>query len=303
MAGMTTAPDTRGGPGRAASSMRAVGWMSASSVSYAFTYVTVRELSASFSVYEIAFFRAALAMLVMLPWLMHAGRGALRTRRWRLYVFRAVISYSGMLCWFYGLAKLNLADATAIMFTAPLLSLVFLSVAIKEHVGAARWAAILCGFAGALIIIRPGIAELSLAAAALAWTAVSYGASNAATRMLASTENANAVVFIMFATMVPLSLGPAAAHWITPAWTDLPMILAFAVLSLISMQTMTRSLAAAPASVGMPMFYLQLPFVAVLGFAFYGQTSDLWTWIGGAVICASGYYVILRESRAKAARK
>ena len=300
MAGMTTAPDTRGGPGRAASSMRAVGWMSASSVSYAFTYVTVRELSASFSVYEIAFFRAALAMLVMLPWLMHAGRGALRTRRWRLYVFRAVISYSGMLCWFYGLAKLNLADATAIMFTAPLLSLVFLSVAIKEHVGAARWAAILCGFAGALIIIRPGIAELSLAAAALAWTAVSYGASNAATRMLASTENANAVVFIMFATMVPLSLGPAAAHWITPAWTDLPMILAFAVLSLISMQTMTRSLAAAPASVGMPMFYLQLPFVAVLGFAFYGQTSDLWTWIGGTVICASGYFVILRESRAKA---
>ena len=300
MAGMTTAPDTRGGPGRAASSMRAVGWMSASSVSYAFTYVTVRELSASFSVYEIAFFRAALAMLVMLPWLMHAGRGALRTRRWRLYVFRAVISYSGMLCWFYGLAKLNLADATAIMFTAPLLSLVFLSVAIKEHVGAARWAAILCGFAGGLIIIRPGIAELSLAAAALGWTAVSYGASNAATRMLASTENANAVVFIMFATMVPLSLGPAAAHWITPAWTDLPMILAFAVLSLISMQTMTRSLAAAPASVGMPMFYLQLPFVAVLGFAFYGQTSDLWTWIGGTVICASGYFVILRESRAKA---
>ena len=51
------------------------------------------------------------------------------------------------------------------------------------------------------------------------------------------------------------------------------------------------------------MFYLQLPFVAVPGFAFYGQTSDLWTWIGGAVICASGYYVILRESRAKAARK
>jgi len=65
---------------------------------------------------------------------------------------------------------------------------------------------------------------------------------------------------------------------------------------------MTRSLAAAPASVGMPLFYLQLPFVALLGFAFYGQTTDLWTWIGGAVICASGYYVVLQESRAKTSR-
>ena len=279
--------------------MRAVAWMTASSVSYAFTYVTVRELSVAFSVYEISFFRALLGMLVMLPWLMRAGLGALHTRRWRLYIFRAVISYLGMLCWFYGLANMNLADATAIMFTAPLLSLLFLSLVIKEHVGAARWAAILCGFAGALIIIRPGVAEVSLAAAALAWTAVAYGASNAATRMLASTENANAVVFLMFAMMVPLSLGPAAAQWITPGWADLPMILAFGVLSLISMQTLTRSLAAAPAAVSMPLFYLQLPFVAVLGFAFYGQTSDLWTWVGGTVICASGYYVVLRESRAR----
>ena len=78
------------------------------------------------------------------------------------------------------------------------------------------------------------------------------------------------------------------------------MILAFGVLSLISMQTMTRSLAAAPASVGMPLFYLQLPFVAVLGFIFYGETSDVWTWVGGIVICTSGYFVVLIESRAKA---
>ena len=282
-------------------SLRAVAWMSLSSVSYALTYVTVRELSATFSVFEISFFRALLGMLVMLPWLMRAGTGALRTRRWRLYLFRAVVSYSGMLCWFYGLANMNLADATAIMFTAPLLSLVFLSMAIKEHVGMARWAVILCGFAGALIIIRPGVVELSLTAGALGWTAIAYGASNATTRMLARTEDANAIVFLMFATMVPLSLGPAAAHWITPAWADLPTILAFGVLSLISMQTMTRSLAAAPASVGMPLFYLQLPFVAVLGFVFYGQTSDLWTWIGGAVICASGYCVILIEARSRAA--
>jgi drug/metabolite transporter (DMT)-like permease len=121
--------------------------------------------------------------------------------------------------------------------------------------------------------------------------------------MLATTENPNAVVFYMFAILVPLSIGPAAADWISPGWADLPMILAFGVLSLISMQSWTRSLAAAPASVGMPLVYLQLPFVAVLGFLFYGQTSDLWTWVGGAVICASGYYVFLAEARARADRR
>jgi drug/metabolite transporter (DMT)-like permease len=276
--------------------------MIASSFFYAITFVTVRELAATFSVFQITFFRAVLGVIVMLPWLARAGVPALRTTRWRLYALRAIVTYTGMVCWFYGLKMLPLADATAIAFTAPLLAVVFLSFWIGERVGFARWIAIVVGFAGALVVIRPGVAALSLAAMGLLYTAVSYGFSSASTRVLATTENSNAVVFYMFATVLPLSIGPAFANWTMPGWVDAPLILLFGALSLVSMLCMTRSLAAAPGYVVMPMFYLQLPFVATLGLVLFDERTSLWTWVGAAVICASGYAIVWIEGRRKRAR-
>lgn len=276
---------------------RGVAWMIAASFFYALTFVSIRELAETFSVFQITFFRAVLGVAAMLPWLMRRGLPALHTGRWRLYAVRAVITYTGMVCWFYGLANLRLADATAIIFTAPLLTVVFLSFWLGERVGLARWTAILIGFAGALIIVRPGIAPMTLAAAAVVYTSLSYGFSNAATRVLATTENPTAVVFYMFATVAPLSLGPAIAEWTAPGWADAPLILLFGALSLVAMVCMTRSLAVAPGYVVMPMFYLQLPFVAVLGLTLFGETTGIWTWAGAAVICGSGYAIVWMERR------
>ena len=283
--------------GSATGHMRGIAWMAASSLSYALTYITIRELSKDFPVVEISFFRAVLGMLAMLPWVLRAGPGALRTSRAKLYGFRAVITYTGMVCWFYGLANLPLTTATALMFTAPFFTVMMLAIGIGEEVGARRWGAIVVGFAGALVILRPGFVEMSLATLALCYVAVSYGASNASTRALALTENTNAVVFYQFALVVPLAAIPAALEWVTPRWADVPMILAFGVLSLISMQCMTRGLAHAPASVTAPLFYLQLPLVALLAFLWYLETPDIWVWVGSAAICGSGYFIVRTETR------
>ena len=276
---------------------RGVLWMLASSFFYALTYITVRELSHGFSVFEVSFFRAVVATIVMLPWLVRAGPGALRTTRIRLYGFRAVFTYSGMVCWFYGLANLPLADATALIFTAPFFAVLILSVAIGETVGPRRWIAIAVGFLGAMIIVRPGFAEISLATAAVMYTSIAYGGSNASTRALAITENPNAVVFYMFALVVPISALPAAFYWTWPHWSDAPMIVAFGVLSLVSMTCLTRSLAHAPAAIVMPIFYLQLPFVAILAYVRYGEAPGPFIWFGGVIICAAGYYIARSETR------
>ena len=281
----------------AAQLTRGIGWMVGSSILYALTFATIRELSDKFSVFELSFFRAAIGVLMLTPWLLRAGPGALRTTRARLYLLRAVVSYTGMVCWFFGLANLPLADATALMFTAPFFSVIFLSIWLGETVGRQRWMAVIAGFAGALIVVRPGFAEFSLAMGALLYTAVAYGGSNAATRALAITEDPNRVVFYMFALMVPLSLGPAVAKWTTPGWIDVPLILAFGVLSVLSMVCLTRSLAAAPAAIVMPFVYLQLPLVAVIGFILYGEVPGPTVWVGGGVICAAGYYIARAERR------
>ena len=281
------------------SAMRGIAWMMAATFFYAFTFVAIRELSRDFSVFELSFLRAGMGMLAMLPWLARARLAALRTPRLKLYCLRAVVTYSGMVCWFYGLANVKLADATALLFTSPLFTVAILAVALGEPVTRRRGAALAAGFAGAMIIIRPGFADIALPVIALLYTTVAYGAVNAITRSLALTDNANAVVFYQFALVVPVSAGPAALDWITPGWGDAPLILVFGALSVVSMQCFTRALGAAPAAVVMPVFYLQLPVVAVLAFVFYGETPDMWVWIGGAVICAASYDIARSEARAR----
>ncbi len=279
------------------SAMRGITWMIAATFLYAFSFVIIRELSQDFSVFELSFLRATMGTLVMLPWLARAGLAALRTSRLKLYCLRAVVTYSGMVCWFYGLANVPLADATALMFASPLFTVAIVAVALGEQVTRRRMAAILVGFAGAMLIIRPGFAHIALPIVALLYTTVAYGAANALTRGLALSENANAVVFYQFALVLPVSAGPASLDWITPGWDDMPLILVFGAISLVSMQCFTRALAAAPAAVVMPVFYLQLPVVAVLAFLFYGEAPDIWVWIGGAVICAASYDIARGETR------
>ncbi len=98
---------------------RGVLWMAGASVFFAVGYIPVRELSPKFTAYEMVFYRSLITVVAMLPWLARVGLGRLRTRRVALYGGRAVLTYSGMLCLFYGLANMPLADATALVFTAP----------------------------------------------------------------------------------------------------------------------------------------------------------------------------------------
>ncbi len=271
--------------------------MTGASLFFAVSYVPVRELSPRYSVFELVFYRALLTVVLMLPWLMRAGLGTLRTRRPWLYGGRAVVTFVGMVCLFYGIVNMPLADATALVFTAPLFTIVLTALALGDPVGRRRWGSVLVGFVGALIIIRPGFVELSWPVIALVVTAVTYGTSNAATRALTRTEDTNASVFYMYALLVPLALAPSLFAWTTPEWSDAPWLLLLGVATMLSQQCITRSLVVATAAVVTPAYYLQLPFIALIAFAAYGEIPAIWVWIGAAVICSSTYYIIRSEPR------
>jgi drug/metabolite transporter (DMT)-like permease len=151
-----------------------------------------------------------------------------------------------------------------------------------------------------LIIIRPGFAEVGIAAGAALYTALSYAGGSAMTKSLVRTENPNAVVFYNFALLGVVSLGPAVVAWETPAWADATWILAFGVLSVVATQCITRSFAAAPASVVVPFQFLKLPFVAVIALLWFAERPDPWTWLGALVIFASSYAIVRRETKAEA---
>lgn len=284
---------------RLSGSMRGILWMTLSSAFYALIYVVVRALSETFAVNQIVFFRAVLGSVFMLPWLAAVGLSALKTRQMPLYLWRMFFSYIGAAAWMYGIAGMPLAEANALMFTMPLFTIVFAAIWLSERPGLHRMAATAVGFAGALIILRPGLIEISTPAMATLFAAAAFSAALIGTKKLTATESPNAMVFYLYTLMIPLAAIPAFLDWTSPAWADAPLLLALGVCTIGAQQCQTRAFRAAQASLVVIVNYVQLPLIAVLAWIFFGQSTDVWTWVGGAVICASTYYVSYREGAAR----
>jgi drug/metabolite transporter (DMT)-like permease len=277
--------------------VRGVLWMILSSLFYALIYVVVRGLAESFVVNQIVFFRAVLGSAFMLPWLFSAGLGALRTSRMPLYLWRMLFSYIGAVAWMYGIAGMPLADANALMFTMPLFTVILAAIWLTERPGLHRWSATIVGFAGALIILRPGMIEISTAALATLFAAAMFSGALIGSKMLTSTENPNPMVFYLYTLMIPPAAVGAIWGWKTPGLDDIPLLVALGLCTVGAQQCQTRAFRVAPASLVVIVNYIQLPLIALFGWMIFSQSTDIWTWAGAAVICTSTYYVSYREGR------
>jgi len=278
--------------------VRGVWWMVSAALFFAGILACGRALGGRFGAFEIVVLQTAISTLLMVPWLVTGGFAKLRTRRPAVYGLRAIVAMLAMASMFIAVQTLPVADATALLFSTGLFTVLFAAIALHEAVGFRRWIALAVGFAGALIIIRPGFAEFSWAMGVMMLGALMFGGANVFTRFLATTEDANAIVFYNYLLMGLLALPPALAEWRAPEWRDAPVLMVLGVVTLLAQQSFTRSFVFAPPAIVMPAYYLQLPFVAVIGFFAFDEVPDAWVWAGAAVICASTYYITRAGQRA-----
>ena len=283
-------------------STRGILWMVVAAFAYACTYATVRELSGGFTSFQIVFFRSVLGILFMTPWLLRVGRRVLVINHAGLYWTRTICNYVGMVMLMWGIGRLALQDVTALQFTIPLFTVLFIAIFLREKVDARRWTALFVGFCGALVIVRPGFAEVSLASLAVLGCSALYGVCNTTTKRLTQLDDANMVVFHVFSMMMLVGFLPALWHWTTPTLAQIPWILAMGAFSTLATMSTTRGLAAADASVVMPFNFLRQPFAAMLGFVFWAEWPSIWTGIGSAIIFCAGWYIARHEGKAKRAR-
>ena len=241
---------------------------------------------------EITFFQTGGAVICLLPWLVAKGPGGLRTANLTIHLVRGLAAFIGMSALFYAARFTPAADITALLFVSVLFTVLLAAVFLGERVGFGRWVAILIGFGGALIVIRPGFETASWSALIMLFVALAFGAVNTATRYLADSENPNAIVFYMYGLMSLYALVPTIVVWETPSWADVPWLAAIGAFAAIAQQGITRSLSMAPTAIAMPAYYLQLPFAAVAGYFLFGEAPEAWIWLGAAVICGATYYVI-----------
>ena len=277
-------------------------WMTAAALSYSVAIGFVRYLSDTYTTFEIAFFRQALGIVVASIWVWRAGLVALRTSVLHFHFVRAVLGYGGVVASYYAVRLISIADSQALQFTLPFFTFIFATWALKETIRAHRMAATIIGFAGALIIVRPGFVDANLGMLVALGAAALFAGSDVTNRYLSGRDAVGVIVFYGFAIQLPIGLAASIPGWVTPNIAELPLIIVFAASAVVSHWCLTRSFAVAEASLVSPVLYLRLPFVALIGFVFFDQVTDLWTWIGAAIMIASTVYSTRVDARMTAER-
>ena len=272
-------------------------WMIGAGVSLVGLAILVRYLTPKFNVLELIFLRNAVNLALMIPWLASAGLAALKTDRLGTHAARNGFLYAGNIAWYFGVTLVPLAELSALQFTMPIFTVVMAALLLREHVGVHRALVIAAGFAGTIIIIRPGAVELGTGPLAVLAAAFLYSCAYIVTKKLAGTDSGNQVVFYMSLFILIFSAVPAAFVWRTPDLADAVPLIVMGLTGYTTHYCLTRSMAAADASFVVPFDFFRLPLSVGFGYILFAEPIDPLTWLGAAVIFAGTYYNTLRESK------
>lgn len=246
---------------------------------------------------ELIFFRGLTAALLIALWL-RVGSGSfadLKVRRPWDHFWRGVLMVISMFAFIAGVRAMPLVDVQALVFIGPVLITAMAPFLLGERVGWHRWSAVLVGFAGVIVMLRPGAAGLYWIALLPLASALASALRDIMTRRMSAGDTSLAIEF--YTQLIVVAAATAAAGWIVPAPRDLGLVVLCGVLLTGAHVLMIESLRFAEAVAVAPFRYLMLIWTGLLGFAFFGEIPDLWAIAGSALIVASGLYVIHRETR------
>ena len=261
-----------------------------------------KALAAEFPVLQVVWarFTGHLICMTLVFWPVRGWR-LFKSANYTLQLTRSAIMFASNTAFITALSTVALATASAIMFTAPLMVTALSAPLLGEKVGIRRWSAIVVGFIGALIIIRPGIDTPSfnatgLGLALLCFSAACFAVYQILTRKLSDRDTAetNIVYTGLIAALVMSSLIPSIFVMPETTWHWV-LFGAVGVLGGFMQYFVAKALEQAPASVVSPYLYGELIVAAVVGFAVFSEFPDQWTWVGATIIAASGIFVAYRE--------
>ena len=276
---------------------RAVLLMTASTVLFGLMAVCIRLASKQLHAFEVAFFRNLFGFVFTLPLLFRHGPGMLRTNKLPLYFFRCCIGIVSMLSGFWAIAHLPLAQAIAISYSTPIFVTIGAVFFLGEVVRARRWAAVVVGFLGVVVLMHPGTDDFRMASLVAVLAAVMSATAAINIKFLSRTEKADAIVVWTTMLWVPLSLVPALFVWKMPVGLTWLWIVLAGFLGTTAHMCWTRALALADASLLTPISFGQVIVVGFLGWLLFDEGVTAWTVTGAAIIFASNGYIAHREAR------
>ena len=259
----------------------------------------VRYISGELHPFMVVFFRNLFGLLFIIPLVWRNGLSDMKTTHPRLTLLRAVSGIIAMVCWFYGLAMVPTAEATALSFTAAIFTALIAFVFLREKMKLRRWAAIGSGFFGVIIVLQPNTENFNPYMLLILVSCVFWGFSVTLVKFLTRSDSTTSIVAWMSILLTIFSLPMAWLNWSNPSLEQLGVLLCMGILGTLGHLGMARALSLADTTAVMSIDFMRLIWAALIGIYFFDDPFDGYTWIGALVIFASGLYIIFRESVVK----
>ena len=270
-------------------------WMSGTLLSFTFMAIAIRELhAAEIHTFEMLAMRSIVGLAIVLVVAWRFGWHLIRTQQLKLQIGRNIVHFGGQSTWMYGLSLLPLAEVFAIEFTIPIWVAILAVCFLGERITKSRLIAIGFGFAGILVMLKPGLEVIDSGAFVVMASAFFFGLAITSTKKLVTTDGPLAVLFFMCLIQLPMGLIPAVFVWITPQGIEWLFLLFIGLMGLSAHYCEAHAFRHADATVVIPLQFLRLPLIAIVGFFLYKETLD-WTVLLGALMIFGGNYYNIRQ--------
>lgn len=273
-----------------------IGWMLLTSLLFVGVTGIVRYLGSEMAATQAAFIRYLVGLLLILPWMLPLLRRPPSKQQMGLYTLRGIAHGIGVTLWFYAMARIPIAEVTAIGYIAPIFVSVGAAVFLGETLKMRRILAVIIAFCGTLIILRPGFQELNLGQLAQLCAAPVFAASFLLAKRMTDDSDPIAIVGMLSLFCTIVLLPGAILHWRDPTIAEIGWLSLTAILATLGHVTMTKAFRCAPITVTQPVGFLQLVWATILGVAAFGEPVDPFVLVGGGIIVASATYISHREA-------
>jgi len=255
----------------------------------------VKALAAEMSILEIVFFRTATAVLFFLPWMLRSGLAIFRTERIGLHILRATFQTFSAFGFFLGLAIVPLATVTALHFTTPIFAVLIGILILGERVSVRRWSAILAGFVGTMLILRPGVSTVGYGELLVLGSAVAWACAIIVIKVLSRTDTSVTITAYMYVLMTPATLIAASFDWTWPTLEQYGWLVAIGMTGALGHVLTAEALKRGDTHVIIPFDFFRLIWAILIGILLFGESVDNLVWVGGTIVIASVSYIAWRE--------
>ncbi len=268
-----------------------------SCILFAVLWAIIRHVSETVHPFLIVFYRSLFAALAMMPFFYRVGFSALKSKRYPLHMLRGFTGTVATFSMFYAIAHVPLADVVGISYAAPIFGMAGAALFLGETIRLRRIMAVVFGFIGMLIIVRPGLEELTWPVWVAIIGSISIGGSMTCIKALIRTERAQTVTLYPFLIVIPFSLAAGLTVWQWPTLEEFALLMLIGWIVSISHVALAKAFMHSEASAVLPFDFVRLLLATTFGVVFYNEGVDMWTMVGAAVILVATVYSAHREAQ------